>query len=546
MHSTPGSLLLIQPPVQDFYDTDIRLQPLGLCMLKAAVEQSLPQVKVVVKDYHQGFGKRSIPLPADLAYLRNYYPHPDESPFCSFHHYYHFGAPFETIAHEVSRMKPDLVGISSLFSPYHREAFACAREIRKHYSGPVLMGGAHVSASPLSVLNDPSVDFVIRGEGERPLVEFLKAYSSGASLTGVPNLGFKHKGKAILNPLEENSPLNELPSPDFSDLDRDRYRYKGKRLCFITTSRGCPHRCAFCSVRTTFGQAFRSRSPEKVLLEIQTRYEEGYRVFDFEDDNLAYSREGFKHVLEILIRDFREGEVELLAMNGLSYLNLDLEMLALMARAGFRHLDLSLVSSNSGVLKALRRPHSLEKFRQVVLLAHSLGFHIVSYQILGLPPESLEDMVSTTALLARLPVLIGASVFYLPPGCPMAEALPDMSERDMFKARSTAMAVETDRFRRDDLYTLFVTARIINFLKGLHFEKKEVTLQEALGVAEEKGPRDRIGAELLEKLIAERRLYASTRKGLQPLSHFRTDIFFQVMEKAGPICTTRGQRISGL
>jgi len=544
MHSSP-TLLLIQPPVQDFYDTDIRLQPLGLCMLKAAVQRYLPHVKVTVKDYHQGFGKRSIPLPAGLAYLKSYYPHPDESPFCSFHQYYHFGAPFETIAREVARMKPGLVGMSSMFSPYHRVALACARAVKDHYGGPVLMGGAHVSASPLSVLNDPGVDFVIRGEGERPLVEFLAAYSSGASLKSVPNLGFKHEGEAFLNLMEENYPLDELPHPDYSDLDKDRYLFKGKRLCFVTTSRGCPHRCAFCSVGTTFGRDFRSRSPEKVLSEVKLRYEEGYRVFDFEDDNLTHWREGFKQVLENLIRDFHQGEVELLAMNGLSYLGLDREILVLMARAGFRHLDLSLVSSSATVLKSLDRPHSLDKFLRVVFQAHSLGFHIVSYQILGLPPESLADMVRTMALLGGLPVLVGASVFYLPPGCPMAGDKGDMSERDMFKARSTAMAIETDSFCRDDLYTLFVTARIINFLKGLRFEKKEVTMEEALRAAEKGGARDRTGAEVLEKLLAERRLYASTRKGLQPLSPFRSDIFFQVMEKAGHICTTRGQWITG-
>lgn len=47
-------LLLLQPPIQDFYETDIRLQPLGLCYLKAAVRKFLPDIEVVVKDYHHG------------------------------------------------------------------------------------------------------------------------------------------------------------------------------------------------------------------------------------------------------------------------------------------------------------------------------------------------------------------------------------------------------------------------------------------------------------------------------------------------------------
>ena len=169
---------------------------------------------------------------------------------------------------------------------------------------------------------------------------------------------------------------------------------------------------------------------------------------------------------------------------------------------------------------------------------------MVSYQILGIPYENLDDMIHTMALMASLPVLIGASIFYLTPGCPIAREFPDMTEADVFKARSTAMANETERFRRDDLYTLFVTARIINFLKGLCFGTEVLTLKEALRAARGKGLRENIGAELLERLLSENGLYAFTRQGLKPLNHFRTDLFFRVMEKTARLCTTRGQWIT--
>jgi hypothetical protein len=93
-------VLLIQPPIQDFYDTEIRLQPLGLCMLKAVVKKLLPDVDVTVKDYHQGHGHKTIPYPPELSYLKEYYPFPDRSPFSMFHNYYHFGATFEDVARE--------------------------------------------------------------------------------------------------------------------------------------------------------------------------------------------------------------------------------------------------------------------------------------------------------------------------------------------------------------------------------------------------------------------------------------------------------------
>ena len=214
-----------------------------------------------------------------------------------------------------------------------------------------------------------------------------------------------------------------------------------------------------------------------------------------------------------------------------------------MRRAGFRSLNISLVSANADVLARLKRPHTLTKYLDVVNQAHALGFDIVSYQILGIPYETLDDMVDTMALMASLPVLIGASIFYLTPGCPIAGEFPEMTESDIFKSRSTAMAIETDQFRRDDLYTLFITARIINSLKGLRLKGNKATLQDALMAAEQGGHREKLGAQLLRKLLDERRLYAATKGGLELLPRFRADIFLKVWTKSKSVRTQHGDLI---
>jgi len=72
-------VLLIQPPVQDFYDTDVRLQPIGLCYLKAAIAKHLPGIDVIVRDYHGGAGRKTVPIPKELRYLTDYYGTADKS-----------------------------------------------------------------------------------------------------------------------------------------------------------------------------------------------------------------------------------------------------------------------------------------------------------------------------------------------------------------------------------------------------------------------------------------------------------------------------------
>jgi len=226
-------------------------------------------------------------------------------------------------------------------------------------------------------------------------------------------------------------------------------------------------------------------------------------------------------------------------MNGISYLSLDDELLELMRRAGFSHLNLALVSSDKSVRETTKRPHTLEAYVKVVHKAHDLGFKIVSYQILGLPNESLDSMIQTLAFNARLPVLLGASPFYLTPDAPIARAAK-FTEADYVKARLTAMAIETSEFQREDIYTLLVTTRIINFLKGLSLPSS-ADLMELLTFPWRE-QRTRIGFELLKRVAETGHLNFWTARGLVKNKKFRTDLFLRVLAETVEVGCQNGRK----
>ena len=534
-------VLLIQPPVQDFYDTDVRLQPIGLCYLKAAVNKHLPEIDVIVKDYHGGASRKTVPIPKELRYLSDYYGAADKSPFSTFHRYYHFGKPFDDIEKDIAPLNPDVVGISSLFTPYFREALEVAARAKRVSQAIVVVGGSHASAAPESLLASAAVDFVIRGEGERPFVEFLQRLQDQQPIETIANLAYKRHGKVVLNPIADNFPIEELPIPDLSDLTQQTYKLAGKPMTFMVTSRSCPHKCSFCSVHTTFGTDYRRRSIEQVLEEIDLRHRQGYRVIDFEDDNLTYYKQTFKQLCRRLIARFPNREMQFVAMNGISYLSIDEELLELMRQAGFSHLNLALVSSDKTVRETTKRPHTLEAYVRVVSKAHELGFKIVSYQILGLPNESLDSMIQTLAFNARLPVLLGASPFYQTPNSPIARGL-QLNESDFIKARLTALGSETDLFSRDDIYTLFVTTRIVNFLKGLPVDRETNILE--LMNHQWLDPRTQIGFDLLKQLSETGILHFATAHGLMENQNFRTELFNRVLREIGAVRCQSGETIS--
>jgi hypothetical protein len=248
----------------------------------------------------------------------------------------------------------------------------------------------------------------------------------------------------------------------------------------------------------------------------------------------------FKELCRRLIARFPNREMEYVAMNGISYLSLDDELLELMFEAGFSQLNLALVSSDKTVRETTKRPHTLDAYVKVVNKAHALGFKIVSYQILGLPNESLESMIQTMAFTARLPVLLGASPFYRIPNSPIARGL-DLNQDDFVKARLTALAIETESFSRDDIYTLFVTTRIINFLKGLPITET-VSLTDLM-THSWPDSRTCVGFELLRQLITTGILSAWSKNGPVKNKKFSADLCRRVLEQAGEISVQGGGKI---
>ena len=91
------------------------------------------------------------------------------------------------------------------------------------------------------------------------------------------------------------------------------------------------------------------------------------------------------------------------------------------------------------------------------------------------------------------------------------------------------MAIETETVKRDDIFTLFLTTRIINFIKGL---------------SQNLSSRDKVGLFILRHLFLKRELLADTSQGYKKIKKFKPDLFFQVIEKIDQVMNLRGEPIS--
>ena len=103
------------------------------------------------------------------------------------------------------------------------------------------------------------------------------------------------------------------------------------------------------------------------------------------------------------------------------------------------------------------------------------------------------------------------------------------------------MAIETEGFCRDEIYTLFVTTRIVNFLKGLPLQTSMDF--ETLMKQRSFTPRIEIGFELLREFAESGRMYFWTKHGLIENKRFRTELFRRVLSQAQIITCQNGRSI---
>jgi anaerobic magnesium-protoporphyrin IX monomethyl ester cyclase len=443
-------VLLIQPPVEDYYDTPIRTYPLGLCYCAAAVKD-LAEVSILDCRNHGG---NPMTVPSPFAGLEKYYRADLRGPFSLFTHYSRFGLSEEQIAAEICREKPDVVGVSANFSAFARESLQVAT-IAKSVDPAIItiLGGLHPTLFPEEVLSNHLVDYVVRGEGETPLRELVKRLiSAQPNLTDVPGLCFRAGNGNHISPpsIEDNLGL----MPDRGSLDQARYLMFRKPYSFFLTSRGCPRHCRFCGKPP---YRFRRRTLAGIDRELDDCASRGIRILDIEDDMFNADRGILLDVLDL----FKKYPFELFAMNGLYPVNFDATVLDAMESAGFRKLNISLVDLNADVLDSQRRTVSPAFIKDLELLGER-SVLVELHFIVGLPGQKTEELVAAIIELMGLRSLLGPSIYY---PVPRAGSLSPRDFPEFPLCRSSVMFPEN--FPRSVTATILKLVRFVNFCKQL-------------------------------------------------------------------------------
>jgi len=326
-----------------------------------------------------------------------------------------YGLSFDEIERRIAEIKPDLVGVSCIFSSQFQNTLEVARRAKKIDPGIITVtGGSHPTFLSRECLEQDGIDFLARGEGEFTLRELCEAISKGQGPETVPGLAWREDGaykESAFRPPHKD--LDELPFPArelFPLKEYDRISqpmgivFKRRPFMNMITSRGCPYRCTFCSSTNFWGNKYRTRSPENVLLEMEELVKKyGVREFKFFDDNLSANTKRAKEIFQGMID--RKLDVTWNTPNGVHVANIDEEMLDLMKQSGCYELTLAVESGDPDVLRdIIHKPTDLDQVKAAARLMRRKGIGTYGFFIIGFPGETRQQVQNTLKFASDLDI----------------------------------------------------------------------------------------------------------------------------------------------
>ena len=180
-----------------------------------------------------------------------------------------------SVRRAVRRYKPEIVGLSSMIFQYHT-ARRIARLIKEESPNTLIaLGGYHATTMCHELADSPEaevLDFIYRGEADHGFGELLDALEGHCPIESVKGLSWKRGSRFVHN---DCRPLEDLSTIAIPDRDRRIYKlyhYYFHRADVMETSRGCLHRCNFCSMNQMYGPTFRRYTVDRVLEDVRDIY----------------------------------------------------------------------------------------------------------------------------------------------------------------------------------------------------------------------------------------------------------------------------------
>jgi radical SAM superfamily enzyme YgiQ (UPF0313 family) len=355
----------------------------------------------------------------------------------------------------------------------------------------IMFGGPHPTARPEECLASPYVDYAAVGEGEVLICDFVDNLRDPPQRDTLPGLVYRGPDGAIINNGKAQYPpdLDALPFPAYhlfrhQALQPTRPTWVDARTLrcgTMMTSRGCPHRCVFCTSAAgrPFNKKFRAMSAERVVEEMEWLIRDyGVNFIELQDDVFNLIPQRAEDICRLLLK--KKIRVRWSIPNGLSRVeNITEEFLRLCKRAGCVDAWFAAESGSDRIRnEIIHKRNTIDQVRRAIQASHRVGLQTGAFFILGSPDETPEEMQQTIDLACALPLDRAQFTIATPfPGSELWDWIDRegrwlVRDYDLFGPYENVVYFELGRLRAEQVLRMYKRAFRTFYLRPSHLIHK--------------------------------------------------------------------------
>lgn len=309
--------------------------------------------------------------------------------------------PLAEAARAVAAKKPRYLGVAFYQGSQDAVFEFCGSVRRLEPEIKIIGGGPLMSARYDIILENGAVDIGVIGEGEISVYEILAAKDGG--FESIDGIAFKKAGAVVLNPKTkfiEN--LDELPYLDYSAIDMSPYfemqeKLKVPKSIFMTASRGCGYRCAYCASPFLWPAKVTRYSVKRLAGEIK------HHIKSFPGINIGFLDDSFFSDRKWVFEFFEEMEKIRTSYSCIGRADhLDYEKIKKLSETGCRFVSMGVETGSVRKQNELKKFLNIGKVREVVKYLSEFKIYSRCFFMLGFPDETIEEMAQTINLAVDL------------------------------------------------------------------------------------------------------------------------------------------------
>ncbi len=308
----------------------------------------------------------------------------------------------------IKEYKPDIMGYNSITSEMLFDLMHVAKLVKKEFPKVLnVVGGVHATIDPDSLLNEPYIDYIIRGEGEIAFLDFCDTFDKDKKrLKKLPNVNH--------NPLRPYANMDDLKFPNYNLLDLKKYG-----MFYINLSRGCPGTCSFCYSCKMWGKdgkpfirAYSIEKAKELFKDLIEKYQ--IKVFSIPDDNFIPMKSRAIELCNFLsnynLSFFCFGRADYLEDN----------ILQALKRAGCHIIQIGIESGSQRILDFLNKQTTVQQNIEAIKAMKRNKISLDASCMIGITTETPEDLKQTVNLIKKYkPDIVNVWFFNPMPGTPI-------------------------------------------------------------------------------------------------------------------------------